>query len=404
MQIDSFDLKKCKECSEQAFKQKFGRMPQFKTLEKIFGNLRGTNKELSLTQIKHLTKKKYWDFEDYWTMPSWRNIRKELKKTRGIFNDLPNNERNAIDVLYKIFKNIEVVSIILRFVDPKNFGIISPPVRYAIEQGPSKDYLDEYLDYIGIIRSYAGEYEFPNVADTEVAIWSLVEKCINQKGSTCPNFEQYQEKLVENEENNIKKSLYYKKLKNDLEEKENDLNNIKDELRKHEDDRERLDDEIQSYAEKQIKLEKIKALEKVEQLKNKIEILEEEIRISKKSQGIFKHLLKLKSSYLSLREKLQYRRKEGPVDSGQWAFMERLGAYKYVNKIIWDVSVNRKPPSRIHKIEDKGELTIYYVGKNNYTAKIKVYPYKETDRTNAIVFARLVAQHMGMREPSIDQI
>lgn len=404
MQIDSFDLKKCIECAEQAFKQKFGRMPQFEVLEKKFGNLKGTNKALSYSQIKNLTKRKYWDFEDYWTVPGWRIIRKRLKETKGIFIDLPNDERNATNVLFKIFKNIEVVSIILRFVDPQNFGIISPPVRYAIEQAPSENYLDEYLDYISILRSYAREYSFQNVADTEVAIWSLVEKCINQQGSSCPNFEQYQEKLIENEENNIKKSLYCKNLIDDLREKEDELNNIKAEFKNLEEERKKLDGEILSDAEKQIKLEKDKAQEEIKQLKSTIKELDGETKKSEKLQGIFKHLLILEPSSLSLREKLQYRKKEPPVDSGQWVFMERLGKHPYVNKIIWNVNVDMKPPSRIHKMDDKGELTVYYVGRNNYTAKIRVYPCKETDRTNAIVFARLLARHMGMKEPKIDQI
>jgi len=353
-----FDLKQCLECVKQTFEQKFDRMPQFENMESIFSGIKGTEKPLSYSMIKRLTSRKYWIFDDYWIVPSWWKLRKDLKKTKGLFMDLPRNEKEAIGKLYDVFKNIEVVSIVLRFVDPENFAIISPPVRFVLKQPPRETYIEEYLDYLSTLRRYAQEYECGKVADADLALWALVEKCIMRKNTSCSNFKKYQEKAVEIEEEYIKKSMLYRQLEEDL------LSMAEEEVKK-----------------KESEMEKIKI--ELDNLKLKRRIFPAD-------------LVKLKISPLSPGKKLIHDKKEPYIDGGQEYFINQLVKNKYVHKVIWSENLSSKQPTRISHIEETGELTILYVTKNNYAAKIKVFPADCSDRTHAKYFANIISDYMGI--------
>ena len=212
----AFDLKKCLGCMKQTYTKKFGRKFQFSNMESIFDRLKGTSNPLTYGMVKRLTSRKYWIFENYWLVPSFWKLWKDLKKTKGLFQELPENEQNATEVLYDIFKNIEVASIILRFIDPQNFGVISPPVRYALRQSAKETYVEEYLDYLSTLRSYAAEYGFERVADADMALWALMENCVIPGNSSCDNFRGFQKMRVDVEEEYIKKSLLFKELENEI--------------------------------------------------------------------------------------------------------------------------------------------------------------------------------------------
>ena len=234
----TFDLKQCNDCSAATFRAKFGMIPRFTELEQVFHGVRQSDKRISYAQLAKLKDRKYWNFEDYWYLPNWWAIRKALKKTAGIFRNLPEGEKETIAILYSIFKNIEVVSIIMRFVEPDNYGIISPPVRSALNKRAQENYVDEYLDYLNTLRAYSSEFSFIRVADADIALWSLVEKCVNGERADCANFKKYQERLVEVEEQLIKTSSTYHSLEDeilevaekDIAEKEAEIVRLKDSL------------------------------------------------------------------------------------------------------------------------------------------------------------------------------
>jgi len=360
--MSNFDLKKCLGCAGQTLLQKFGRVTDFENLELIFSGIKGTEKPLSFRIIRKMIKKKYWDFADYWMIPGWWNLCKNLKLTKGIFKNLPEDERNTISILYNIFKNIEVVSIILRFLDPQNYGIISPPVKYALKQPPSENYIKEYMNYLITIRDYSHEYDFARVADADIALWALVEKCVIPKDSSCQNFKEYQEKIVEIEEEYIKKSLIFKQ----------------------------LEDELLSVAEEDVE-------KNVKNLKEERDIIRKELEsLRHKLKKYLVDLIKLKKSPLAAEGKLIHDRREQFVDSGQDLFLRNLVKNPYVHKVIWSENTTAKPPTRISHVEESGEVTILYVTKNNYAAKIKVLPIECPDGTHAKYFASLISDHMSI--------
>lgn len=357
-----FDLIKCLGCFDEVFYNKFGRSLKFEKLEVVFSGLKGKARPLSYKKIKSLVNKKYWIFDDYWMIPGWWKSRKGLKLTKGLFENLPDNEKQAISVLFDIFKNIEVVSIILRFVDPQNFGIISPPVRYALRQAAKETYVEEYLDYLKTLRSYSREYGFERIADADMALWALMENCVIPGDSSCDNFKKFQEKMVEVEEERIKKSLLFKE----------------------------LEDEILLVAEEDIE-KKVKPLnEERDRIRKELDGLQYKLKIYPVG------LIKLKKSPLPAEKKFIHDRKEQFIDSGQELFVKQLVKNPYIHKVIWSENITSKPPTRISHIEDTGELTILYVTKNNYSAKIKVSPCECADGTHAKYFAGLVSDYMSI--------
>jgi len=360
--IKAFDLKKCLGCMKQTYTKKFGRNFQFDSMEAIFKGLKGTDNPLSYRMIKRLTSRKYWIFEDYWLVPNFWKLWRSLKKTKGLFQEFPENEQQATEVLYSIFKNIEVASIILRFVDPQNFGVISPPVRYALRQSAKETYVEEYLDYLSTLRSYAREYGFARVADADMALWALMENCVIPGNSSCDNFRGFQKKRVEVEEEYIKKSLLFKG----------------------------LEDELLSVAEEDVAKEVKSLKEERDRIRKELDGLQYKLKIYPVG------LIKLKKSPLPAEEKFIHDRREQYIDSGQELFLNQLAKNTYIHKVIWSENITAKPPTRISHVEDSGELTILYVTKDNYSAKIKVSPCECADGTHAKYFAGLISDYMSI--------
>jgi hypothetical protein len=66
-------------------------------------------------------------FQKHWVLPPEHHVTRALKDRSFDFRRLPNEEADLIASLLRVFKSIELVSIILRFVKPENYGIINPP-------------------------------------------------------------------------------------------------------------------------------------------------------------------------------------------------------------------------------------------------------------------------------------
>lgn len=353
-----FDLKECLRCSNDAFQKRFGRIPDFKLIEAKLIGLKGSDRGLDYRKIKELKKRKYWDFSNFWMMPSWLTCLRKLKTTSGIFKVLPDQENQTAIILYDIFKNIEVVSIIFRFVDPKNYGIISPPVRCALGLKAKDNYVDEYLDYLSVLRTYADDYGFRTVAEADIALWTLVEKCLKAESPECENFRAYQDKMIAIEEEYIKKSQIFKKMEEEIWEV--------------------AGDEVENAH--------------AELDKTKVEISE----LLKERETFPLNLVRLEKSARKAHEKIIHDRREPDVDTAQRYFIQKLAENVLVNQVIWSENISAKHPNRISAIRDDGELTILYVSKDNYAAKLKVRPLRCPDRTHARFFANIVAKSMNI--------
>lgn len=111
-----------------------------------------------------------------WSYPSWwPRLSTGLDKTIVLPADLRSRDakRRAVTDLYEPLKHIEVVSVVLRFLCPEEFGIISPPVASLLNLPPADNHVDYYLRYLGVLKSLADHYQvLSRVADIDMALWS----------------------------------------------------------------------------------------------------------------------------------------------------------------------------------------------------------------------------------------
>jgi hypothetical protein len=119
----------------------------------------------------------HWWFEKFWVFPPEDQISPALKRREFDFWALPKRESEVIKSLYEVFRSIELVSIILRFIKPEHYGIITPPVERVLEVRRGSDAKETYINYLTDLRRIKAHYGFVRVADADMALWVVHEKC-----------------------------------------------------------------------------------------------------------------------------------------------------------------------------------------------------------------------------------
>jgi hypothetical protein len=174
-------LQDCLKAFGEVTKEKFGTEFNYAAIEEDVAHLRDQRRPLTYDDLRYFESPRNWEFRIWWVFPPERHVTPELKRRKFDFWNLPKNERSLIESLLDVFKSIELVSIILRFVRPDHFGIISPPVERILEVRRGSNAADTYLNYIGDLRKIKEHYHFERLADADMALWVLHERCV---GST----------------------------------------------------------------------------------------------------------------------------------------------------------------------------------------------------------------------------
>jgi hypothetical protein len=89
------------------------------------------------------------------------------------FWHLPKHEDRIIPALLEVFKFIEPVSVLLRFIVPEHYGILSPPVEKALEVVPAATAVGKYLHYLRDLRTLRDSRGFSSAAEVDMALWVL---------------------------------------------------------------------------------------------------------------------------------------------------------------------------------------------------------------------------------------
>ncbi len=122
-----------------------------------------------------------WWFNRYWLFPSFNDLEDQEQtfnfQQLGEDNEGSPIEKEAIQKLLGAFRQIELVSIILRFIQPVSFGILSPPIGFLLGLRSGKNAVETYVNYLRNIRKICEKYEFRTVAETDMALWVLKHKC-----------------------------------------------------------------------------------------------------------------------------------------------------------------------------------------------------------------------------------
>lgn len=139
--------------------------------------------EEELEQGRHLWKVGRRELEiiessDAWGYPDWwPRLSSQIETPILLPEDIHSakGRRTAVESLHKAIKNIEIVSVVLRFMCPDGFGIMSPPVTSFLCLFPSPNEVQQYLYYLRVLdefrRHYASE-ALKRVADIDMALWA----------------------------------------------------------------------------------------------------------------------------------------------------------------------------------------------------------------------------------------
>ena len=136
-----------------------------------------------LKRFENLKNPEYWWFNKYWLLPSLNDLSQEQQKKIFYFHQLSRgnenktNEKDVIQNLLEVFRHIELVSIILRFIRPESFGILSPPVQHVLALPSGSDYVETYVNYLNNLRDIRDKYKLHTAAKADMALWVLEHKC-----------------------------------------------------------------------------------------------------------------------------------------------------------------------------------------------------------------------------------
>ena len=128
---------------------------------------------LTYDHIEPIKKVEPWGEQQFWQWPS----REQFDERRGriALFDLKKKkkERATVEKLLNVFLHIEPVSVVMRFLAPDRFGILSPPVEKLLEVSPSSNPVEKYLSYVADLQVIKDKRGFKRVADVDMAIWTL---------------------------------------------------------------------------------------------------------------------------------------------------------------------------------------------------------------------------------------
>ncbi len=169
---------------EKALLEKFGASASLELLEPKVSHLR-VGVPIKYEDLETIADESLWPFKKFWKWPPKEQIKEGLNKTGALLikisEDFSQNEKEIISSLNHIFNNIALVSILLRFVFPEYYGIYSPPVLHIVGVERGKNEVEDYLNYLQILRNILGIYEIrerydvERVADVDMLLFAVAE-------------------------------------------------------------------------------------------------------------------------------------------------------------------------------------------------------------------------------------
>lgn len=136
---------------------------------------------LTFADLEHFKSPDEWHFDRFWMFPPEEKIGPALEKEIFDFWNLPDsNEEETVRRLLYIFKSIDLASIILRFIRPEHYSIYSSPIQHMLDTPRGRDLVDTYLIYIDNLRRIRESYGLDRIADVDMALWVLHEKCFGK--------------------------------------------------------------------------------------------------------------------------------------------------------------------------------------------------------------------------------
>lgn len=151
---------------------KFGRTYNFHSIEKKVEQVRLGKRWLVSRDVVQLFDPASTPFAHYWQTPDAKELDSRLRDLRLYLSPVPADPAQLVLALLRVFHNIGIASIVLRFVHPDRFGIFSTPVMNLLQvQRPRT--VELYLAYCEELREWRQHFRMESVAATEMALWAF---------------------------------------------------------------------------------------------------------------------------------------------------------------------------------------------------------------------------------------
>ena len=165
-------LRRCLELHGELKKKIYGREEPLQEIEDAVKHVKRDGR-ISYDDVERIRDSEIWNADDFGYWPLRAELAPVLEEMRLGFFDNPKNEKTIIRQLFEKFRQIEPVSVILRFVEPERFGIISPPVEQVLGLGPFGSHVERYRAYLCSLRAVRAGSPLRRVADVDMALWVL---------------------------------------------------------------------------------------------------------------------------------------------------------------------------------------------------------------------------------------
>ncbi|HAR36514.1 MAG TPA: hypothetical protein DCR87_06395 [Acidobacteria bacterium] len=166
--MSQFDLKQLLGLYESFGILKYGGTLDFGRLEKSMEPVRLGREEFSYRHLQMLKEDNL--FPAWWKLPELQPP--ELEALKWVFKNPQPHDQDLVQKLFDIFKNIEILSCLLRVICPQHYGIYSAPVENLLSikaETPVK----KYLAYLENLTELQEEYGLERIADVDMALFAL---------------------------------------------------------------------------------------------------------------------------------------------------------------------------------------------------------------------------------------
>jgi hypothetical protein len=168
-----FDLKSYVQRFSEVCKGKFGRSYNLAALEKRFSPLRDGQRWLAARDVVQIFRPENTPFGKYWPQPNEKDLDRSLAANHIMLGPL-NGQQILVLRLLNVFHNVGVVSLLLRFVHPHQFGVFSTPVLHLVQVNRGAT-VELYLAYCEELAQWATHFGISSVAETEMALWAFAQ-------------------------------------------------------------------------------------------------------------------------------------------------------------------------------------------------------------------------------------
>jgi len=168
----------CRRLHTQMTEIRYGRVQDLYEIERRMTGVR-TGRRLTWNDLEKIRDSEIWNADVFGRWPQPDEFESSLATEEWSLGDLPEGEKKVIEDLYKIFRQIEPVSVVLRFIVPEHYGIMSPPVEKVLGLGPFRRHPQRYRAYLRSLRAIKKDRKFETVADVEMALWVLQLGVVN---------------------------------------------------------------------------------------------------------------------------------------------------------------------------------------------------------------------------------